>query len=163
MNAAHWFRVCMALLLAAPCTAVVLAANTAASGKSVRVVSGTYDDVRARVVDAIENRGLVLNYTARIGDMLERTGKDIGRGRAVFDKAELFEFCSAATSRNMMEADPHNIVFCPYAIAVYTLPKVSGKVYVSYRRNAAAGGEKSARTLRAVDKLLADIVNDAAR
>lgn len=164
MRIAFWFRVSVAsLLLALPYSAAVLAANTATSVTAVRVVNGTYDDVKARVVEAIENRGLVLNYTARIGEMLARTGKDIGRDRAVFDKAELFEFCSAAASRDMMEADPHNIVFCPYAIAVYTLPKITGRVYVSYRRNAAAGGEKSAQALRAVDKLLADIVNDAAR
>ena len=38
--------------------------------------------------------------------------------------------CPAST----MEADPHNILHCPYAIAVYTLPKQPGRVYVSYRK-----------------------------
>ena len=62
---------------------------------------------------AIEGRGLVINYVSHIGDMLERTGADIGATRQVFAKAEIIEFCSAGLSRQMMELDPHNIVLCP--------------------------------------------------
>jgi hypothetical protein len=44
----------------------------------VRSAKGDFKEVKERVLHAIENRGLVLNYTASIGAMLERTGKDIG-------------------------------------------------------------------------------------
>ena len=136
-------------------------ASAAMPGVSLQSVKGDFDDIRERVVLAIESRGLVLNYTAHISNMLERTGKDIGRGRQIYGTAELLEFCSAALSRTMMEADPRNIVFCPYAIAVYTLPNDPAKVYVSYRRPLAVGSGQSMKALREVGKLLDDIVRDA--
>lgn len=129
----------------------------------IRTAKGAFEDVKDRVMLAVENRGLVLNYTARIGDMLERTGKDIGRDRRVYVKAELLEFCSARLSRDTMEADPRNIVFCPYAIAVYTLPKDPGTVYVAYRKPGSIGTAQSVKALRAVEKLLEDIVSEALR
>ena len=76
----------------------------------VRSTKGEFKEVKERVLHAIEGRGLVLNYTARIGAMLERTGKDIGAPRQVYAEAEMLEFCSAKISRDTMEADPRNIV-----------------------------------------------------
>jgi len=127
----------------------------------VRSAKGEFKEVKERVLHAIENRGLVLNYTARIGAMLERTGKDIGAARRVYGDAELLEFCSARISRDTMEADPRNIVYCPYSIAIYTLPKEKGRVYVAYRRMDASGSGQSTKALAAVDKLLAGIVAEA--
>lgn len=136
-------------------------AGAAVPGITVRSAQGGFDDIRDRVVMAIENRGLVLNYTAHVGDMLERTGKDIGRQRRVYMKAEVLEFCSAAISRATMEVDPRNIVFCPYAIAVYTLPDEPGKVYIAYRKPLAPGSGASMRALREVGRLLDDIAREA--
>lgn len=136
------------------------AALAAGADVVVRTAKGEFKEVKERLLHAIENRGLVLNYTARIGAMLERTGKDIGAARKVYADAELLEFCSARVSRETMEADPRNIVYCPYGIAVYTLPKEPGRVYVAYRRQAAATGA-SAKPLAAVDKLLAEIIAEA--
>ncbi len=144
--------------------AIVLAihGNTAlAADTVVHSTKGQFQEVKERVLHAIENRGLVLNYTARIGAMLERTGKDIGAARRVYGDAELLEFCSARVSRETMEADPRNIVYCPYGIAVYTLPRQPGQVYVAYRRQGASATGASARPLAAVDKLLAEIVGEA--
>ena len=127
----------------------------------VREVKGQYAEVKEQVLFAIENRGLVLNYVSHIGTMLERTGRDIGRPRAIYGNAELLEFCSAVVSRGTMEADPRNIVFCPYAIAVYTLPDEPGMVFVGYRKPAISGSQQSAEALGAVGRLLDEIVNDA--
>ena len=137
------------------------AAGAATPGVTVRSAQGGFDDVKERVVMAIENRGLVLNYTAHVGDMLERTGKDIGRGRRIYAKAEVLEFCSAGLSRATMEADPRNIAFCPYAIAIYALPGEPGRIYVAYRKPIALGSGASMRALREVGKLLDAIVQDA--
>jgi len=142
-------------------TALSNAAFAASADVVVRSAKGGFQEVKERVLLAIENRGLVLNYTARIGAMLERTGKDIGSVRQVYANAELLEFCSAAVSRATMEADPRNIAFCPYSIAIYTLPKEKERVYVAYRRIEAPGSGPSAKALAAVDKLLADIVAEA--
>ncbi|HEX8011641.1 MAG TPA: hypothetical protein VF814_12015 [Casimicrobiaceae bacterium] len=60
-----------------------------------------------------------------------------------------------------MEADPGNIVFCPYAIAVYVLPDEPGQAYIAYRKPVAAGSARSIKALQAVGKLLDDIARDA--
>lgn len=138
-------------------------AGAAAPDIAIHSIWGKYDDVKERVTFALENRGIVLSYTARVGNMLERTGKDLGRRRQIYAQAEVLEFCSAALSRDTMEADPHNIAFCPYAIAIYTLPQESGKVYVSYRKPVAVGTPQSIKALRAVETLLEGIVREALR
>ena len=148
---AKWVII-LAFLAGAPATAADVV---------VRATKGEFGDVKERVLHAIENRGLVLNYTARIGAMLERTGKDMGAASRIYGDAELLEFCSARVSRDMMEADPRNIVFCPYSIAIYTSPKEKDKVYIAYRRPGETGSERSVKSLRAADKLLADIVAEA--
>ncbi len=136
-------------------------AQAASNDVVVRSTKGEFKEVKERVLHAIEDRGLMLNYTARIGAMLERTGKDVGTARQVYSEAESLEFCSAKVSRDTMEADPRNIVFCPYVIAIYVLPKEPGKVYLAYRRPGTSGPERSAHALSAVDKLLAGIVAEA--
>lgn len=136
-------------------------ADAATPGVQLRSTKGEFTDVRDRVVMALENRGLVISYTAKVGDMLERTGRDLGLDRKIYSQAEVLEFCSAALSRDTMEADPRNIVFCPYAIAVYTLPQTPGTVYLSYRIPVAQGSGQSIRALRAVEKLLTDVANEA--
>jgi uncharacterized protein (DUF302 family) len=125
----------------------------AASEAVVTPVQGHFEDVRDAVVFAIEGKGLVINYTARIGTMLERTGKDIGAARQIYDQAESFEFCSARVSRQMMEADPANIVNCPFVVSVYTLPGKPGTVFLAYRKPMAG--------LKAVETLLRELVAEA--
>ena len=136
-------------------------AGAATPGVTVQRVKGGYDDVKERIVMAIENRGLVLNFTARVGEMLERTGKDIGSPSQVYARAEVLEFCSAALSRKSMQADPHNIVFCPYAIAIYMLPGETDGVYIAYRKPPAQGPGPASRSLREVGQLLDAIVREA--
>jgi len=126
----------------------------AASEVVVTPVQGHFEGVRDAVVFAIEGKGLVINYTARIGTMLERTGKDIGAARQIYDQAESFEFCSARVSRQMMEADPANIVNCPFVVSVYTLPGKPGTVFLAYRKPMAG--------LKAVETLLRELVAEAA-
>jgi uncharacterized protein (DUF302 family) len=146
---------------------LIVAASLSASSQAaepgvvVRSVKGDFADVKELVLFALQNRGLVLNYTAHIGTMLARTGKDIGRPRHLYRDAQMLEFCSATVSRDTMEADPHNIVYCPYSIAIYTLPKEPGKVYVAYRKPPAIGSDQSVKALHAVGKLLDDIADEA--
>ena len=149
----------LVFFLAVLCIAEV--AHAQAAGVVIHSIKGSFDDVRERVVLAIEGRGIVINYNAKVGDMLARTGRDLGRDRQVYEKAEVLEFCSSKLSRDAMEADARNIAFCPYAISVYTLPKDTGTVYVSYRKLGALGSSQSLKALRAVDQLLEDIVREA--
>lgn len=122
---------------------------------------GSFEEVKAAVLFAVENRGLVINTVSHVGEMLERTGRDLGSAKRIFDKAEVLEFCSASLSRRAMEADPHTIALCPYTIAVYALPDQPGVVYVSYRRPVAPAASPGARALGDVERLLSEIVREA--
>lgn len=128
---------------------------------SVAIKQGSFADVRDAVDMAITGRGFVINNISHVGDMLERTGKDLGSGKKVFLHAESLEFCSATVSRNMMEADPDNIVFCPYIISIYVLPEKPNEVRVSYRKTQLVGSAASQKSLKAVNDLLAEIIKEA--
>jgi uncharacterized protein (DUF302 family) len=121
---------------------------------------GAYQDIRDNLQMAIEGKGLKITNTNHIADMLERTGKDIGETRKVYENAEQFEFCSATISRHMMEADPHSIVMCPYSVVVYTLPN-DKTVYLAYRKPAATKNPALKKQLAELEKLLTDIIKDA--
>jgi uncharacterized protein (DUF302 family) len=154
------FAVVVALALVAP----VQAAKTPETRNDYRVtyvVKAKYDDVREQVVQAINGKGIQINNISYIGAMLIRTGKDLGYSKQVYTKAQAFEFCSATVSRFTMEADPHNMVFCPYIIAVYELAGQEGTIYVSYRRPELVGSEQSKKTLQDVENLLEEIVQEA--
>lgn len=119
---------------------------------------GDFTVVRDALVSAVEGRGLKINHINHISEMLARTGKDIGVNKQVYVNAEQLEFCSATLSRSMMEADPHNIVACPYSIAVYNLPAEPNLIYISYRKPPTLKAANSQATFKQVDKLLGDII-----
>lgn len=79
---------------------------------------GSFDDATFNVESAIIDRGLVIDYTSHVGEMLARTGQDVGSDTKIFEAANVYLFCSAVLSRKMMEADPLNIGFCPYGVFV---------------------------------------------
>ncbi len=123
--------------------------------------TGSFDDVRDAVEMAITDRGMVVNNVSHVGEMLERTGKDLGGSKRIFLNAEVLEFCSAVVSRKMMESDPDNIIFCPYVISVYVVPEKPNEVRVAYRKPQIVGSPASKKSLEAVDELLSGIVKDA--
>lgn len=100
----------------------------------IEKVKRSFADVKENLVLAIENQGLVINTTSQVGNMLERTGQDVGSSRRIYQDAEIIEFCSAKASRAVMEADPQAITLCPYSISIYTLPGQTDIVYVAYRK-----------------------------
>lgn len=122
---------------------------------------GSFAEAREAVEMAITGRGFVINNVSHIGDMLERTGKDLGGAKKIFLQAEALEFCSATLSRQMMEADPRNIVFCPYIIAIYVLPAAPKEALIVYRKAQMVGAPASQQALKAVNELLADIAKEA--
>ena len=78
---------------------------------------GTFDDAVFSVESAIIGAGLVIDHHAHTGAMLERTRADVG-GETLFDGADVFLFCSATVSRQVMEADISLVAFCPYSIFI---------------------------------------------
>jgi uncharacterized protein (DUF302 family) len=122
---------------------------------------GKYADVLDELNQAIINRGLVVGTTSRVQEMLARTGKDLGGRSVLYENADVLQFCSAVLSRKAMEADPRNIIFCPYGIAVWTEAGKPERVFVGYRRTEAPSSPQSAAALKEVEKLLDDIVREA--
>lgn len=123
-----------------------------------------FDTVRDDLQDAIVARGLVIDNTSYVAKMLDRTGKDVGSTKAIYadDRGQAFSFCSAVLSRKTMEADPHNMVFCPYTLVVYSPAAEPGKVYVAYRRPILPDGSEAARAaLKDVETLLDGIAREA--
>lgn len=129
-----------------------LALPALANGPHLTAYNGSYEDARFAVENAIINRGLVIDYVSHVGDMLMRTNEDVGGTEHLFSEAEIFLFCSAAVSRQVMEMDPMNIAHCPYGIFV---TERRGKVTIGYR-------DYPEGPMDIVEALLAEIVAEAA-
>lgn len=114
---------------------------------------GSFEDATFSVESAIIGRGLVIDYVSHTGEMMNRTASDVGSDVKIFEAADVFLFCSAVLSRKVMEADPMNIVHCPYGIFVADR---AGDVIVGYR-NYPTG------PMQEVQVLLDEIVQEAVR
>lgn len=125
------------------------AAATAEEGH-VTTYDGTFEDASFELEQAITGQGLVVDYVSHVGDMLNRTGEDVGSDVRIFDRADVYIFCSAKVSREVMEADPSNIVHCPYGIYV---AEREGEVTIGYR-------DYPEGPMQAVEDLLAGIVSE---
>ncbi len=113
---------------------------------------GSFDDATFAVENAIVSQGLVVDWVSHVGEMLARTGADLGSEVTIFDNADIYMFCSAVVSRQVMEADPLNIAYCPYGVFVF---ERDGEINIGYRN--LPEGE-----MQAVQELLDEIARDAA-
>ncbi|MEO1468169.1 MAG: DUF302 domain-containing protein [Pseudomonadota bacterium] len=140
------------ILAAALCLAVSPALADSAAVVTYGV-DGSFDDATFGVESAITDRGLVIDFVSHVGDMLNRTAGDVG-GEMIFEKADIFLFCSAVVSRRVMEADPDNIAHCPYAVFVRQ-GAGDGPVEIGYRRMPEG-------PMQEVEALLDEIAREAA-
>lgn len=121
-----------------------------------------FENVRDDLKSAIESRGLVIDYHSFVNRMLERTGKDVDSPKKLYADAQAFVFCSAKLSRKTMEADPANMSFCPYSVAVYATAQEPDKVVVSFRRPWRPDGSPASKAaLKEVESLLDGIAREA--
>ncbi|MCE8521572.1 DUF302 domain-containing protein [Ruegeria pomeroyi] len=113
---------------------IALTAGAASAQDAVTyTTTENFEDVTFGLESAIVGRGLVIDSVSHVGDMLERTRADVGSDVVLFEDAKVFSFCSAALSRKVMEADPMNIVFCPYGIFVAKQPGAD-EVTIGFRQ-----------------------------
>lgn len=103
----------------------------AAQEPLLKTYDGSFDDATFTVESAIVGQGLVIDYVSHTGDMLARTGRDVGSDVTIFDAADIFLFCSAVVSREVMVEDPMNLQHCPYSIFV---AQRDGDVVIGYRQ-----------------------------
>lgn len=143
----------MRLLSALAALLFLVAPSTADDSKPPVIYDfdGTFEEATFAVESAIVNQGLVIDYVSHVGEMLNRTAKDVGSEKSIFDAADIFIFCSAVHSRNAMEQDPMLITHCPYGIFVADR---SGKVIVGFR-------DLPDGPLQPVEDLLHTIVKEA--
>ena len=113
---------------------------------------GSFEDAVFSVESVIVGRGLYIDFVSHIGEMLNRTGADVGSDVKIFDNAQAFLFCSAVVSRKVMEVDPMNIAHCPYSVFV---ADQGGNVVIGHR-NMPEGA------MQEVQALLNEIVREAA-
>jgi len=121
--------------------------------------SDPYEDVVANVKDAIIGRGLNISNVLPAGEMLNRTGHDLGYPDNVFTHAETIEFCSAALSHQLVSINPNNMVLCPFTISIYQLTRDDQTVYVTYRTPDA--GEDTRKVIEKVNALIKGIIEEA--
>jgi uncharacterized protein (DUF302 family) len=117
----------------------------------VHAFDGSFEDAAFAVESAIVGRGLVVDHVSHVGEMLARTGADVGSDVTLFAQADVFLFCSAVVSRKVMEADPMNIVHCPYGVFV---TEREGEVIVGHRAYPEG-------PMQEVESLLDEIVQEA--
>ncbi|SMX33926.1 DUF302 domain-containing protein [Maliponia aquimaris] len=123
----------MKRLLCAAALAFGATGALAADGIITYDSEDSFDDVVFGLENAILDAGLVIDAVSHVGDMLERTKADVGSEVTIFDKADVFSFCSAKVSREVMEADPMNLVYCPYDIFVVTRPETPDVTTIGFR------------------------------
>lgn len=133
--------------------ALTLFAQPALADDYILTPSGqSFDDTLFALESAIVGRGLVIDYTSHVGDMLERTRADMGSDTVLFTNAQIFLFCSANVSRQVMEADWQNIAYCPYGVSVIERP--GEPVVVGYLH-------RDAESMAPVNALLESLVSEA--
>lgn len=128
-----------------------IAPHASAEEPFVYAYEGSFDDATFAVENAIVGQGLVIDHVSHVGDMLNRTGAAVGSDRTIFEKADIFLFCSALVSRQVMEADPMNITFCPYGIFVM---ETGDGVIIGHK-------DYPDGSMQAVENLMQQIVADA--
>ncbi|MRU15317.1 DUF302 domain-containing protein [Roseovarius sp. A21] len=115
-------------------TALGLAAQSVTAQEMVTYTTDqSFGDVAFGLESAILDKGLVIDHVSHVGEMLERTRADVGSDVVLFTQADTYSFCSASLSREVMEADPMNIAFCPYDIFIAERADNPGEVTVGYR------------------------------
>lgn len=157
MRALRAVMACMALAVPVAC------GQASAQDLRTYTKTGSFADVKFDLTNAITNRGLVTDSSGNLGAMLERTGKDVGSTKPIYKSAEYFTFCSAALSRQMMEADAMSAGYCPYVVFIFETAAKPGQVVVGYRRLPTAGSEASRKAFAAIEALLDGIVKEAVK
>jgi len=147
-------------LLLAACAALAVNVSAHAGEYAVYESDSSFEDVMDALKLAIQERGMYINNIMHLGEMLERTGKDLGMNETIYTNADSVEFCSAVLSRKMAAEDPARIINCPFIIAVYTLPDQPDTTFVVHRTIPAAETEQSA-IMREVADMLESVAEGA--
>jgi uncharacterized protein (DUF302 family) len=115
---------------------------------------------RENLKNAVTNQGLLISGEMHLGEMLQRTGPDLGFEQ-VFAQVESIQFCSALMAHRMIQANPSNLGTCPFSVLIYARSESPDKVYLAFRVPQLAGDE-SGELAQAIRGMLDTIVSEAA-
>jgi len=147
-------------------TAISVAPATVLAGepaKTIKSVTGDFDEVFGDLQDAVINRGLVIDYVGDVGKMLDRTA-EAAKGsdsKAPYLNARYLQFCSAVLTHEAVGADVHNLAMCPYVVFAYQTRAEPGQVSVGYRQITLAPAAPSQDAQAKVHALLQAVVDEA--
>ncbi len=143
-------------LIAALTLSLATSLSATADDVSTLTTDQTFEEAADSVRDAIINRGFNVDYNGHIGEMLDRTAQDVGATQKIFNGAEIFTFCSAVVSRDVMEHEARDIAYCPYVIFVYDEAGSDDGVVIGFRHLPSGGARDQVNTL------LTEIIESAA-
>lgn len=137
-----------------------------AAGYKAYVTEGKFEDVMFELTNAIVDRGLLIDYTGHLQNMLDRTSEAVGSAttdgsKSPYLEAKYLQFCSAKLSFEAVSADPFNIAICPYVVFIFELKSEPGKIHVGYRRPIAGSSPETSQALGKVEALLNEIAQAA--
>ncbi len=144
----------MKRLLTALIAGLCLSGAASAEKAMLYSVEEDIEDVLFALESEIVGRGLKIDSVSHVGAMLDRTAMDVGATEKIFFRAEVFSFCSATVSRQVMEVNPANLAYCPYTIFAYTTPDAMGTTVVGH-------DDYPNNEMQIVEDLLSGIVKDA--
>ena len=141
--------------------ATVLAGEPA---KTIKTVTGDFDEVFGDLQDAVINRGLVIDYVGDVGKMLERTAEAATDSDTAtpYLNARYLQFCSAAITHEAVGADVHNLAMCPYVVFAYQTRAAPGEISLGYRQVTLAPAAASQAAQAKAHALLQAVVDEAA-
>lgn len=120
---------------------------------------GSFEDAKDDLLEAIASNGLVISYTSHAKTMLDNTAEVSSVKGSVYSDAEILLFCKADLSHKLVAGNPHNIVLCPYSIAIYVLTAEPERVYLSFPSVQTSDEEIKALT-KPIEELLISIIEE---
>lgn len=118
-----------------------------------------FEDAVLDLENAVVNRGLVIDYKGKVGDMLERT-QDAVEVKTPYKDAIYMHFCSAKHTHAVVAADPRNLAVCPYVIFAYSKTD-DGATSIGYRRPVGVKSPQSDEAIAGIDAMLREIIDEA--
>jgi hypothetical protein len=108
------------------------------------------------------NRGLVIDYTGHVDTMLSRTAEQPVPPSHPLQMPATCSSVLPTLTHEAVAADASNISMCPYLVFAYETTAEPGKVVIGFRPPDLRNDEASRAVRQKIEKLLGDIVSEAA-
>ncbi len=122
-----------------------------------------FEQVRDALRLAITSRALTIGQTLDLRKLLALAGAEAGLAGTSYVQGEVVTLCAIPSLGRLLDANPHDIVLCPYSIAVYELAAEPGLVNIAFRRLRAPGAPPRLQaSLSEAEALIDEIIESVA-